>query len=242
MLTTALAELDDDRLEAAYPWPDGRRWVRANMVMTLDGATVGPDGVSKSLTSGADQRVFQALRSTADVVLVGAGTLRAERYSPMGSSEEVRRRREDLGLGAAPRLAVLSSSLDLPWEEPVWEESALRPLVLTGGDADAGRRAEAEQHAELVVLDAPKPDVHGVVAALEERGLRRILCEGGAGLLAQLAGAGLLDEADLTLAPLFAGTAESPRTAILEPLRRLRPVHALHQDDYLMLRYLEVGS
>lgn len=241
MLNRALDELDDDRLVDLYPWPDGR-WVRANMVMTLDGATVGPDGLSKSLSSGADQRVFAALRSTADVVLVGAGTLRAERYSPMGSSEEVRRRREELGLSPAPRLAVLSSSLDLPWDEPVWDESSLRPLVLTGQDADADRRAAAERHAELVVLDAAKPDVHGVVAALEERGLAHVLCEGGAGLLAQLVGGDLLDEADLTLAPLFAGTGETPHTPTLESVRRLEPVHALYQDDYLMLRYVRPGT
>lgn len=241
MLNRALDELDDDRLVDLYPWPEGR-WFRANMVMTLDGATVGPDGLSKSLSSGADQRVFRALRSTAEVVLVGAGTMRAERYSPMGSADEARRRRQDLGLAPGPRLAVLSSSLDLPWDEPVWEQSALRPLVLTGRDAPAERRAEAEQHAELVVLEAAKPDVHGVVAALEERGLRRILCEGGAGLLGELAEARLLDEADVTLAPLFAGTQESPRTPAIESLRRLRPVHALHQDDYLMLRYVGTAS
>ncbi|MGN6250529.1 MAG: dihydrofolate reductase family protein [Marmoricola sp.] len=241
MLTSALADLDDDRLAAAYPWPEGRRWVRANMVMTLDGATVGPDGVSKSLTSGADQRVFGALRAGADAVLVGAGTIRAERYSPMRPSEGLQRRRQEQGLAAAPVVVVVSGSLDLPWEEPMWDRSTMRPLVLTGPDADPERVAVAREHAEAVALPGAGLDVGAVLELLEERGLRRILCEGGARLLADLVADDLLDEADVTLAPLFAGTDLTARTPMLKAPRRFEPVHALHEDGYQMLRLTRAG-
>lgn len=242
METAALSDLDADGLEAAYPWPEATRWVRANMVMTLDGATVGPDGLSGSLTSGADQVVFRALRSTADVVLVGAATIRAERYTPMRPAEDVQRRRERRGLAPAPVIAVVSGSLDLPWEEPMWTRSVLRPIVLTGAGADPVRRAAAQQHADVISLPGTTLDVRAVVAALEERGLRRILCEGGARLLGQLIEAELLDEADLTLAPLFTGTGATPSTPVVVPPGRFDLVHALHEESYQMLRYVRAGA
>lgn len=237
MLTTALADLDADRLEALYPWPRGR-WVRANMVMTLDGASVGPDGRSGSLTSGADQVVFRSLRSMADVVLVGAGTIRAERYTPMRPADELQRRREQHGLAAAPVIAVVSGSLDLPWEEPMWAESTVRPLVLTGAGAPPERLAQAREHAEVLTLPGTALDVRAVLDALEDRGLRRILCEGGARLLGQLVEAGLLDEADVTLAPLFTGTGVTPRTPVVAPPGRFELAHAVHEHGYLMNRYV----
>jgi riboflavin biosynthesis pyrimidine reductase len=238
MLTAALSDLDAERLEAAYPWPEASRWLRANMVMTLDGATVGPDGLSGSLTSGADQVVFRSLRSMADVVLVGAATIRAERYTPMRPAEELQRRRERHGLGPAPVIAVVSGSLDLPWEEPMWSSSVLQPIVLTGAGADPARLAEAQQHAEVITLPGTMLDVRAVVAALEGRGLRRMLCEGGARMLGQLIEKGLLDEADLTLAPLFTGTGVTPSTPAVVPPGRFELVHSLHEGSYQMLRYI----
>ena len=238
MLTAALADLDADRLEAAYPWPEGPRWLRANMVMTLDGATVGPDGLSGSLTSGADQVVFRSLRSMADVVLVGAATIRAERYTPMRPADELQRRREERGLAPAPVIAVVSGSLDLPWEGPLWAGSVLRPIVLTGDGADPARLAEAQQHADVITLPGTTLDVRAVVGALEGRGLRRILCEGGARLLGQLIEEELLDEADLTLAPLFTGTGVTPSTPVVVPPGRFDLAHALHEASYQMLRYV----
>lgn len=242
MLTTALSDLDAARLEAAYPWPEAGRWVRANMVMTLDGASVGPDGRSKSLTSGADQRVFGALRSTADVVLVGAATIRAERYQPMLPAAALQRRREEQGLAPAPVIAVVSGSLDLPWEEPMWSESRLRPVVITGATAEPARLDRAREHADVVALPGADLDVGAVTGALEQRGLRRILCEGGARLLGQLVEQDLLDEADVTLAPLFAGTGETPRTPVIAPPGRFELVHALHEDSYQMLRYVRAAA
>ena len=86
-----MGALTDEQVVAAYPWPAGRRWVRAMMVTTLDGAAAGPDGLSGSISGDADQAVFAAVRRHADAVLIGAGTLRAERYKPMLARKERRR-------------------------------------------------------------------------------------------------------------------------------------------------------
>ena len=124
--------LDDDAVLAAYPWPDEGPWVRAMMVTTLDGASAGPDGLSGSISSDVDKAVFDAVRRLADAVLVGAGTIRAEGYGAMRAKD--RRRR-----GAArrparrprPVIAIVSPSLDLPWDSELFTGSTEPPLVLT---------------------------------------------------------------------------------------------------------------
>lgn len=102
----------DDEIADAYPWPDSGSWVRAMMVTTLDGATAGPDRVSGSISSEADQAVFAATRRFADVVLIGSGTLRAEEYGPMRARETDAVRRSEMGQRPAPVLAVVSGSLE----------------------------------------------------------------------------------------------------------------------------------
>ncbi len=228
--------MDEDQLAAAYPWPEGRRWVRAMMVMTLDGAAAGPDGLSGSISSGADQEVFLAVRRLADVVLVGAGTIRAERYQPMLARPADHELRSAAGQAVAPVIAVVSGSLDLPWQEPMWADSAVRPLVLTRQDAKATRLAKAREHADVIAL--PSLDVATMLTALAERGLRRIVCEGGPRLLAAVVDAGLLDEADITMAPLFAGGEYTLRAPALPELRRFHLAHVIAGDGYLMNRYL----
>src|SRR3954467_87 len=108
ILGGAEGALTDADVLAAYPWPEGRRWVRAMMVTTLDGAAAGPDGLSGSISGEADKAVFDAVRREADAVIIGAGTMRAERYGPFRNRA---------------RLAIVTRSLDLPWDEAVFHES-----------------------------------------------------------------------------------------------------------------------
>ena len=91
-----VAHLSDDDLRAAYAFPARRPWVRANMVSTLDGTMRGPDGSSRSISTPADQRVFALARRDADVILVGAGTIRAEDYRPSVRTVAIVTRRLDL--------------------------------------------------------------------------------------------------------------------------------------------------
>lgn len=222
-------DITDADLAALYPWPAEGRWVRAMMLETLDGSPVGPEGRSKSLSVEADMRVFRTTRYLADAVLIGAETMRAERYTPM--------RERDGHPRGAPVLVIVSGSLDLPWEEPVWRESHHRPLVLTGPGVDAGALTRAREHADVVVLPATDPS--SILAALEDRGLQRITCEGGPRLLADLTRAGLVDEADITLAPLLTGGGQVHAGEAIGPVR-LRLAHLLEADGYLIGRYVRV--
>ncbi|MEO6957298.1 MAG: dihydrofolate reductase family protein [Antricoccus sp.] len=235
----ASGSLSDQEVAQAYPWPESGRWVRAMMVTTLDGAAAGSDGLSGSVSSEADQRVFTAVRSYADAVLVGSGTLRAEKYTPMRADPDSAQRRDADGQQAAPVVAVVSGSLKLPWELPIWTESTHQPLVITQAGADEGRLAEAQKHADVIIL--PEVSPQSIVDALVGRGLRRIVCEGGPQLLRNLVEADMVDEADITLAPLFAGTGTSPSTTVLPDVAHFRLVQVLQGDWTLMMRYLAQG-
>jgi riboflavin biosynthesis pyrimidine reductase len=173
------------------------------MVSTLDGATVGPDGLSRSISSVSDRAVFSAVRRTSDVVLIGAGTFRAERYRPMRARADDAERRAAAGQAPAPVVGIVSGSLDLPWEEPIFVESAVRPIVVTTESAAPDRLAEARRHAEVMAVPGAHVDLKVLFDRLADRGLRRIVCEGGAQLLATVSRDGLLDEVDLSVAPLM---------------------------------------
>lgn len=234
--------LDDEQVLASYPWPVDGRWVRAMMVTTLDGAAAGPDGLSGSISSSVDKQVFDAVRRLADAVLVGAGTIRAEGYGPMRAKPADQQRRAAAGQASAPRVAIVSGSLKLDWRDPLFTESTLRPLVITGADADRGRVDEAGEFCDVVVTEPDSPDPATILAVLEQHGLRRIVCEGGPTLLESLVAADLLDEADITVSPTFAGTAETPRTHGLSSVAHFQLQHVLHAESFLMARYTRPSS
>lgn len=224
-------------LLALYPWPEGP-WLRAMMATSLDGSAVGPDGISGSISGTADQAVFSTTRRLADAVIVGAGTVRDEGYQGMRGKPEDGELRARLGKATAPRLVVVSRSLDLPWNGAAFTDSALTPLVLTCTSAPVEARQRASDRAELVDAGTDRVEPALAVAALHERGLRHIVCEGGPHWLDDLLVARLVDEADITLAPVFAGNQLSPRTGTIDPIARMRLVQVLTEDGYLMNRYL----
>jgi riboflavin biosynthesis pyrimidine reductase len=176
------------------------------------------------------------VRRLADAVVVGGGTLRAERYRPMQARPEAVEERARLGLAPAPVLVVVSAALDLPWEEEMWTQSTMRPIVATTKGADPAARREAAAHADVIELPGERVDPAGLVAALVDRGLRRIVCEGGPRLLADFAAAGLLDEADISVAPLMVGGGQPPRP--LAAPRRFALAHVIHDDGFLFNRYV----
>lgn len=181
-----------------YPWPTGR-WVRAMMVMGLDGSTVGPDGGSRSLSGPADLAALLAIRSHCDAVVIGAETLRVERYKPFRAKPELQASRAAEGLDVAPRLVIVSASLMLPWDEAVFTESALPPLVATVAGHDGARLDHSRAHAEVLIAPSSRVEPAWLLDELYERGLRRVVCEGGRGLLTSFADAGVIDEWDVTI-------------------------------------------
>ena len=228
-------------LDAAYAYPEvaERPWVRANMVASVDGGTQ-VEGRSGGLGTPADKRVFDTLRGLADVVLVGSATVLAEGYRPAKPKPAYADLRASLGQPAAPVMAVVSRRLDIGPDHPVFGAGATRTLVVTSSDSPAGRRAALAEVADVAVAGDDGVDLRAAVDDLAARGLRRVLCEGGPGLLAQVASAGVLDELCLTVSPLLVG-GDARRVLHgdwLSPPARLRLAHLLEDDHTLLARYL----
>lgn len=235
-------------LAEAYAYPavaEGRPYLRANMVGSLDGAAVA-EGRSAPLSSPADMRIFGVLRALADVVVVGAETARREGYRPARAREDFAERRAAAGQRPAPAIAVVTRTLDLDFDSPLFREPLTPTLVVTGAAPPRERLAAARAAgAEVVVAADPGGGGEGVdparaVAELAARGHTRLLHEGGPRLLAQFAAAGVLDELCLTVAPLLTGGG-APRImngpAVPGPAR-LVPVSVLEEDGFLFTRYV----
>jgi riboflavin biosynthesis pyrimidine reductase len=228
-------------LEAAYSvpveLPADRPFVRINMISSLDGA-IAVAGRSGLLGGPADHAVFHVLRSLADVILVGAGTVRAEGYGPARIDPERRPHRRARGQPEVPPIAVVTRSCNLDLTAPFFTEAEVRPILLTTVDADDSACARAAERADVVLVGTGGVDVTAALAALAERGARHVLVEGGPGLNAQIVSAGLMDELCLTLSPrLVAG--DGPRIfagpELPEPLD-VEPLHVLEEDGFFFLR------
>ena len=211
--------------------------VRMNFVMSLDGA-VTLDGRSGGLGDENDQLVMGVLRTLADVVLVGAGTVRAEGYGGLRlRAANVEWRREQ-GLSDQPRVAVVSAALDLDPGHPFFSEAVTRPIVVTHAAAPAGRRAALEAVADVLVCGEASVDPRTMLASLAAAGLPQVLCEGGPHLFGALIEADMVDELCLSLSPmLVAGSAGRISRTEVEVPRRMRLAHAIPVGDLLLLRY-----
>lgn len=226
------APVSEDRLARLYAYPSelDRAFVRVNFVSSADGA-VAVGGVSAGLGSPADRRVFGLLREFAEVVLVGAGTVRAEGYRGA--------RRPTRGRPTPPPIAVVTASASLDPGSPLFTDTQVPPIVFTAASAALARRqALADAGAEVIVAGERSVPVPALIAALAERGLYRVLCEGGPRLHGELIAADAVDELCLTLAPALVGSdigriSHGPPG----PLRRLRLGGALTEDNQLLLRY-----
>ncbi|MEU1664449.1 pyrimidine reductase family protein [Streptomyces sparsogenes] len=215
-------------------------WLRANMVSSLDGAA-HHDGRSQPLSSAADMRIFGVLRGLADAVVVGAETVRQEGYRPARAREPFAARRAAEGRPPVPAIAVISASLDLDFSLPLFTEPLVPTVVLTGAQAPAERLEAARAAGAEVLLagEGTRVDPARVVAALAERGLTRLLTEGGPKLLGQFAAAGVLDELCLSLAPLVtAGDAARiiNGPGLVEP-ERFTLASVLEDAGFLFTRY-----
>jgi riboflavin-specific deaminase-like protein len=216
----------DVDLRAAYQVA-AERHVRVNFASSADGA-VTVDGKSKGLSSDADRELFHLLRAMSDVVLVGAGTARAENY---GGAREAD--------GRTPPIAVVSRSLDLDRASRLFTDTKVAPIVITCAESSADRRKELAEIADVVVAGDDTVDVVAALDQLAERGLKHVICEGGPHLFGWLAAAKAFDELCLSLAPLLAGGRAGRILAGVESqlANPLRLVQVLEDDGHLFLRY-----
>jgi riboflavin biosynthesis pyrimidine reductase len=223
-------------LAEVYAYPDTAPWLRANMVASADGAATY-EGRAGGLGSATDQELLVLLRVLADVVVVGAGTVRVEGYGPIRVRDAWRGLRE--GRAPSPPLAVVSRTLDLDFEAPVFTEARTPTIVITCGSAPPDRLRTCEKHAEVIVAGDAAVDVGMALDALAARGLGRQLTEGGPRLLAEFVAAGRLDELCLTLSPqLTAGHAVRILNGPEAGPVRLRLGQVLEDEDFLFLRYV----
>ncbi len=226
--------------------PPHRPRVLLNMVATADGrATLS--GRSGTISSDADRALFHALRTAVDGVLVGAGTVRTERYGRLIRDESRRREREARGLTPEPLACIVSGLLLLEEDIPLLSTPEARIVLLT---ASAASLPASEAHVDYVRSEGGQLDLTAALGALTERfGISSLLCEGGPHLARQLIGAGLLDELFLSLSPLLAGGEPSGGEALrilagpeLEQPAKLELLGALEADSTLFLRYRVRGE
>src|SRR5829696_2646692 len=194
----------EEQLGSYEPWREarpGRPFVAMNFVAPVDGrATLA--GVSGPIGSATDTAMLAGLRTRFDAVMIGAGTMRAERYGRPVATQEKRERRERIGLPQDPLMVIVSGSLELPWDAPLFTEGGGRVLVFTSSDAEPPRTATPLQ----VVRHDGAVDLGAALRHLrEERGIRAVLSEGGPRLHAEMHALGLVDELFLTTSPKLSG-------------------------------------
>ncbi|MFL5898879.1 MAG: dihydrofolate reductase family protein [Solirubrobacterales bacterium] len=224
------------QLETYRPWEElqeDRPLVAMNFVATVDGrATI--EGRSGPIGSDADTAMLVGLRTRFDAVMIGAGTMRAERYGPPASTPETRERRQRDGLRPKSLMVLVSGRLDLPWDAPLFSREG-EVLVFTSADTEPPETAatvEVVRHPGAVNLG------EAVDYLRRERGVRALLSEGGPRLHEQMQADGLVDDLFLTIAPKLSG-GEAPR--IIEgPLPKivgLELAWLLEEEGELFARY-----
>jgi 5-amino-6-(5-phosphoribosylamino)uracil reductase len=243
-LLGSLREVGDGELPELYAYPDAaqRAWLRANFVTSLDGAA-SVDGTTSSLGGPGDRALFNLLRTLADVIVVGAGTVRAESYGGARLSAADRQHRRGRGQSEVPQIAIVTRSGRLDHDMPVFTRTEVAPLVLTCASAVDSTRHRLAGLAEVVDCsgnEADRVDPSALVAALGVRGLTRLLTEGGPTLLSAFVDDDLLDELCLTIAPCVAGgTGPRITSGPGQVLTSLRCAHVLTDESgYLYTRYV----
>lgn len=195
MLDLQLASLAEI---AAHYESQEQNWVRANMIISRDGHFVGPSDSSRDLTSEADLKLLLLLRALSDAVLVGANTARVESYRQPKQRPDF-----DFLNRPAPRLVIVSASLDFDLTSNLFHGGAHRTLVINAGDNQPSQ--ELLDSADVISVQNDQNFATTLIATLKERDLPKVTCEGGPSLLAQLFKAQVVDEYDLTVSPVIVG-------------------------------------
>lgn len=236
--------VDEARLPELYKYPDdlANCWVRANFISTLDGSA-SVDGKSGGLGGPGDRALFRLMRELADVIVVGAGTVRAENYSGAQLSVAQRQDRQARGQAEVPPIAIVTQSGHLDRDSLVFTQTEVAPLVLTCTAAAADTKDRLHGLAEVVDCSGADPagvDTATMLTVLAARGLLRVLTEGGPSLLGTFVENDLLDELCLTLAPtVVAGQGGRIAKATGAIATSLRRAHLLADDSgYLYSRYV----
>ncbi|MGP0001752.1 MAG: pyrimidine reductase family protein [Acetobacteraceae bacterium] len=238
---TAVEEPDgvqDADIETIYKYPDSLNtpYVRLNFSCSVSG-NVAVDGRSAGLGSAADKKVFGRLRRLSDVILVGAGTIRADRYRGARTWEALRAERRARGQGEIAPIAVVTASADIDVDGPLFTDAWIPPIILTVQSAAAVNVERlVEAGADVLIVGEKRASAHQIIDVLAARNLYRILCEGGASLFGDLIAADVVDEVCFTLSPHIGGTGKIAHDTA-DSLRALRLRSVLTEEDSLLIRY-----
>lgn len=230
-------ELEDLYVDLEVPAGVERPHLYLDMVASIDGAAT-IEGRTRKLGGEADRIAFRRLRETCDAILVGAGTVRVEDYGPPRRHDGTVERRRARGLTDLPTIVVVSASLRFDPAARIFQDPDLRPTILTVEDAPQERRRAVSDVADLVSVGTGLVDLAAGMGSLADRGWRRVLCEGGPRLNAELFALGLVDELFLTITPTIAG--DTDRRIVEGPIgdrRDAELVELRHHEGELLLRY-----
>ena len=243
-LLGSVREVGDGELPELYKYPDavGRSWVRANFITSLDGAA-SVDGTTGALGGPGDRAVYDLLRTLADVIVVGAGTVRAESYGGARLSARDRQQRQARSQSEVPQIAIVTSAGRLENDMPVFTHTEVAPLVLTCTSVADATRNRLSGLADVIDCsgdDADRVDPSALLAVLAARGLTRVLTEGGPTLLSAFVDDDLLDELCLTIAPgVVGGTGPRITAGPGQAFTSMRCAHVLTDESgYLYTRYV----
>ncbi len=209
-----------------------------NFIVTVDGRA-SYAGRSGALGDEGDSALFHGLRERSDAVLVGTGTLTAERYGRMLGRPERRERRVARGRSPEPLACLVSRSGRLPLDAPLFAEPEARIVIFTAAALDL---AEVNAQVEVVRLDPGELTLTTVLRLLRaDHGVELLLCEGGPQMFGSLLAEKLVDELFLTLSPKMAGGGSAPTISSGHELPALVPLQlawVLQRESSLYLRYL----
>jgi len=220
-----------DLKELAHP---DRPYLVLNFATTLDGRAA-ISGRSGAIGSETDTEMLQRLRTRVDAVMIGAGTMRAERYGRIVENPDFRAYRERTGLTHDPLGVLVSNRLELPWDAGLFTDGGGQVVIFTASEQEPPETATpvtVVRHPEGVELD------RALAWLLAERDIQSILCEGGPTLHGRLREGGLADELFLTIAPKIAG-GEGPRVleGALPDVDQVELAWLLESDSELFTRY-----
>ncbi|CAN5270691.1 pyrimidine reductase family protein [soil metagenome] len=236
------AIIDDQALDRAYG-DEPADFVRINFVASADGAS-SLDGRAGGLGSATDQQVLRLLRDRSDGILVGAGTARAESYRPLRDDPARSAARTAHGLSRVPPMILVTQRLTIDPGEPIITNAVAPTVIVTCANSDPERRAALTAVTPVIVAGEDTVDLAEARKALAERGLRRLVCEGGPTLFGTALAAGIVDELCLTVSPMLTGPGAGrivDSSLQIDPVR-LRLRHLLEDDGYLFLRYALAAS
>ena len=207
-----------------------------NFALTLDGHTT-IDGVSREIGSPRDTELLVCLRTRADAVMIGGGTMRAERYGRVIGDPLKREKREELGLAAEPLMVIVSGRMDLPWDALIFQEGVGQVVIFTAPTRSRRRRTRRSRSfaTQTGSIFARRWSTCG-----RSTMSHALLCEGGAVLHGELLKADCVDEIFVAHAPKLAGGRGPGLTDGLDPA--VRPLEVLWlawepETDELFARY-----